>query len=256
MQLRAYLRLLRDHIGLLVLGVVLAGGLAFGLTPRTPTYTSRATLYIGTRSIDLGANSRDLTYDRVAALDRLSHTFAAMIPTEPIAAQALDRSGLARSPSSVVSATTATVGDQTNLLYIDVKDKSPVVAQRLANGLADSFVSAVQQFEPNTQPPAEGTVPALPVYIFERARLPTAPDPSALPVNVTIAAILGLGLVASGILLADHLDVTVRGYADAERRLRLPVLGVMPRFAAEGATLSAPVGPRSTPGRQLRRLDV
>ncbi|MBV8305822.1 MAG: hypothetical protein JOZ04_16570 [Acidimicrobiia bacterium] len=251
MQLRAYLRLLRDHIGLLVLGVVVAGALAFVLTPRTPIYTARSTLYIGTRSIDLGANSRDLTYDRVAALDRLSHTFAAMIPSEPIASAAIDRTGLSRSASSVAAATTATVGDQTNLLYIDVKDKSPVVAERLANGLADSFVSAVQQFEPNTQPPAEGAVPALPVYIFERARLPSSPDPTALPVNVTIAAILGLGLMASGILLADHLDVTLRGYADAERRLHLPVLGVMPRFSGDGGVVAAPVAER-----RLRRVNV
>jgi capsular polysaccharide biosynthesis protein len=253
MQLRAYLRLLRDHIGLLVLGVVVAGGLAFLLTPRTPMYTARSTLYIGTRSIDLGANSRDLTYDRVAALDRLSHTFAAMIPSEPIAAQALDRAGLARSPASVVAATTATVGDQTNLLYVDVTDKSPVVAERLANGLSDSFVSSVQQFEPSAQAPAEGAVPALPVYTFERARLPSSPDPTALPVNITIAAILGLGLTASGILLADHLDVTVRGYADAERRLRLPVLGVMPRFSGDRVVISAG-GPSEE--RQLRRVDV
>jgi capsular polysaccharide biosynthesis protein len=236
----------------LVLAVVVAGGLAFVLTPRTPQYTARSTLYIGTRAIDTSANSRDLTYDRVAALDRLAHTFAAMIPTEPIASEAIDRAGLSRSPSNVVSATTATVGDQTNLLYIDVKDKSPVIAERLANGLADAFVGAVQQFEPNAQPPAEGQVPALPVYIFERARLPSTPDPTALAVNITIAAILGLGLMASGILLADHLDVTVRGYMDAERRLRLPVLGVMPRFSGDGVV----VAPAPADERPLRRVDV
>jgi capsular polysaccharide biosynthesis protein len=172
-----------------------------------------------------------------------------MIASEPIAAQAIDRTSLARSPASVVSATTATVGDQTNLLYIDVKDKSPVVAQRLANGLADSFVSAVQQFEPNTQAPTEGAVPALPVYTFERARLPDSPDPNALAVNIVIATILGVGLMASGILLADHLDVTVRGYADAERRLRLPVLGVMPRFGGDVGSSAAAGSFESSPLR-------
>src|SRR3546814_8110350 len=41
----------------------------------------------------------------------------------------------------------------------------PEMAQTLANGLADTFVKDIQEFEPGV---TEGTVPRLPAYVFER----------------------------------------------------------------------------------------
>jgi non-specific protein-tyrosine kinase len=169
-----------------------------------------------------------LTADRVVALDRLTHTFALMIQSEPIASAAIERLRINRSPASVAAATSAATPENTNLLYVMVKDEDPTVAQRLSNALADSFAEAVQQFEPSRT--GEGAVPTVPVTVFEHARLPAVPDPSSLATNMAIAVTLGLGLAVAGILLADHLDVTVKGMSDIERRLKLTVLGVVPLY--------------------------
>lgn len=45
-------------------------------------------------------------------------------------------------------------------------------------------------------------------------------------------ALVGLALAIGGVLLADYLDITVRGIEEAERRLDLPVLGAIPDLAA------------------------
>jgi len=227
MELRAYLRLLADRMVVLVASAILAGVAAYYVSPHKPIYTGRATLYVGDQRIDESPGSRDLSYDRAAALDRLTHTYAVMIDSRPIASAAIARVALDRSPASLVAATSTSQVEGTQLLYVDVHDPDPATAQKLANALADSFVEAIKEFSGQTR---EGAVPTLPAYVFERASLPTAPDPSNLPTNVAIAAILGLGLAIAGVLLADHLDVTIRSVSEAERRLRLPVLGVVPFY--------------------------
>jgi capsular polysaccharide biosynthesis protein len=232
-QLRSYLKLLTDHVGVLVGGVIVTVALAVVFTPHTAVYTARSTLYIGSRAISADPTSRDLTVDRVTALDRLTHTFAAMIASKPLAAQAIDRLRIDKSPAAVVRETTTVPLEQTQLLYVYIHDTSPVVARNLANALADSFTESVQQFEPGRSAPGEGATPTLPAYVFEHATLPSTADPTRLLTNVALAITLGLGIAVAWVLLVDHLDVTIRGAADAERRLKLPVLGVIPRYSPD-----------------------
>src|SRR5207237_8027686 len=98
-------------------------------------------------------------------------------------------------------------------------------------------------------PPApHGPLPTLPAYIFQQARLPTAPQPTGLATNLAVAAVVGLILGVGGVLLADYLDITVRGIEEAERRLDLPVLGAIPELGTAPSQLTG--GP--TPTRQPR----
>src|SRR5438270_645999 len=178
-----------------------------------------------------------------------------MIRSAPVAARAVERAGVPRSADSVVAATTThqigqsntgTGSGGTQLLTIDVTDEDPVVARTLANAMADSFVEEVQNFEP-TAPTSEGSIPALPAYVFERARLPVVPQPTGLVTNLLVAALLGLFLGVGVVLLEDYLDITIRGVEDAERRLGLPVLGAIPQL---GATATTPLRPRREPRPQ------
>ena len=64
--------------------------------------------------------------------------------------------------------------------------------------------------------------------MFEHARLPAAPKSTGLIKNLILdggfALVAALGLA----FLLDYLDVTIKTAAEAERRLELPVLGVIP----------------------------
>lgn len=230
MELRRYLELFRRRWVLIAVITLLAIAAAYQATPRDDRYVARSTLYIGSRTID--PDSRDLSSDRAAALDRLVLTFGVMIDSEPIATRAIGLTGISRSAPGVVAATTATPEPATQLLYIDVVDSDPAAAQAIANGLADAFVEAVQDFEPGTSA-GEGDVPVLPAYIFERARLPTVPTPNGLTQNLVLGGLLGLGAAAALVLLLEYLDVSVKSAEDAERLLDLPVLGVIPSLGDE-----------------------
>lgn len=230
MELRRYLTILRSRAWLILVTVLLAGSSGYTLASGPAQYVARSTLYVGSRSISLDPSSGELSNDRASAIDRLVLTFSYMVDSEPIARRAAEDLGLDRSATEIVKATEAAPVTATQLLYVDVTDPDPGVAQDLANGLADAFVQAVQEFEPGD---LEGAVPRLPAYVYQRAALPTEPKPNDALKTVLLASIFGL-LAAGGIVFVlDYLNVTVRSAFDAEHRLELPVLGVIPALGAE-----------------------
>lgn len=218
---------------LILVTTVLAAGVGFAVSSSEPTYVARATIYVGSRSAE---PSTDLTSDRLAALDRLVLTFSKMIDSDTIAERAIKKLDLDRSADAVVTATNVRAEPFTQLLYVEVSDQDPAAAQSLANALTDEFVDAVQDYEPGTTAPSdgEGSVPRLPAYVFERARLPTEAQPSTQLTTVVLATVLGLLASCAVAFLLDYLDVSLRSAADVERRLELPVLGVIPAFGDAG----------------------
>jgi len=233
MELRRYLALLRSRW--LVIVLLAAVGLmgAYATTPQSTKYTATSTLYIGSRIISTEGSESDLSGDKALALERLSRTFAIMIDTPTIAAQALARTDVDRSVDEIADATTALSQFGTQLLDISVTDTDPAVATALANGLADSFVESVQDYEPESPQQAEGALPTLPAYVFQRASLPTEPNDTNLMFNLVVGLIIGTLTGVGLVLLLDYLDITVHDSHDAEERLGLAVLGVIPTFGDE-----------------------
>lgn len=236
MELLHILSILRKRLLLLVLAAVVGATLGWAVTSREPTYVATSTIYVGSRQIEFDDSSQ-LNESRNRALDRFVLTFATMIDSETIAQQALQRTGIQRSASSVVEATQPQPVPLTQLLYIHVDDRNPTTAQSLANGLAEAFVEAVQQFEPGDDASGgEGELPALPAYIFESAKLPTVPQPSGAARNMMLGAVLALVATVGATLAFAFLDLRVRTPEDVERRVDLPVLASVPVLAVVSQT--------------------
>jgi capsular polysaccharide biosynthesis protein len=226
LELRRYLTVLRGRIWLILITTFVAGAVAYVTSDSAPLYSTRSTLYVGSTSIDVDPDRGELSNDRTLALQSIALTFSKMIDSQPIAARAIERLDLDVTADHVVAATQATHELGTQLIYIDVTDPDPAVAHALANGIADAFVEIVQEFEPTNA--AEGDVPRLPAYVFERAQLPQAPQATGQLRTVLLGMMFGF-LVGAGLaFLLDYLDLSVRTSADVERLLELPVLGVIP----------------------------
>lgn len=73
-----------------------------------------------------------------------------------------------------------------------------------------------------------GAVATNNISIVDRAQVPTAPSKPNLLVNLVIAAILGLGLGVLAAFVLEALDETIATPEDAEQKLGVPVLGVIP----------------------------
>lgn len=78
-----------------------------------------------------------------------------------------------------------------------------------------------------------GGVTANNISIVDRATPPRQPSKPSMMLNMALAALLGLGLGVLVALLAEALDETLATPDDVERKLGVPVLGVIPLLDKE-----------------------
>ena len=231
MEILTYLRVLRRRWPLVVLTVAVALGLAYAAAPRTKVYAATSTVVVGPRQLSTDPNRTDFSGDLTNGLVNLTATYAVLLDSEVVAQDAIRRAGVRRAPAAVVDATTATAVPATQVLQVRVVDPVPALAQALATEMAAAFVERVTSLTPNS--PAVGSPPAVPVYLYQPAGLPVAPQPLGTRSRLATAGVFGLLAAVGAVLLLEHLDLSVRSVADAERRLGLPVLGAIPLLADE-----------------------
>jgi len=221
--LRNFIRLLRDQWKLILLVAAVAAGASAALTMRTtPLYASSVTFYV---------SAQTNTSDPISAYqgDLLSQqevqSFAELLHGPTLVRSVVNDLGLQVAPGEIAAEISTRPIPQTVLLSATVTDPSPRRAQRIAESIGTQFTTLVATLE---QPPGGGT-PPVSVTVVAQPDLPTAPvspDPFR---NVSMA--LALGLLA-GIALAAavrSLDTRIKS-ADglaAETGGR-PVLGVIP----------------------------
>jgi capsular polysaccharide biosynthesis protein len=229
MELRRYGAMLLKRWLLILVTVAVAIGIAVVVTPRKALYTAQSTIVVGPRQYSFGATTNGAipSADQAVGIGYLLQTYADLIPTEPIAADAVAATGVPRSAPQVAAETHAAPVANTQLLVVSVTDPEPAIAEQLATGVATAFVNKVQSFK-SADASSAGSLPSIPVYVFEPAQLPTAPHSTGLLRNVIVAAIFGLLAALAVVALAEYLDVTIKTPEDAERRLGLPVLGTIP----------------------------
>lgn len=228
MDLRDYLQLLLRRRIVLVVAVVVGVAIAYSATDRTSRYETSATLLVSPERFSLETEGSNISFDRIAVIDRLLFTYSRMIKSDRVGIGAAELLNLERSPQSIIGSVSAEVVNGTQLLRITGTDTNPATARDITNAVAQSFIDAVNS--PSDTPTEEGgNIPGgVPVSIFEAAAVPSQPLSTGLLGNVLLGAVFGL-LVAAGVCIAvDALDVTVRSVHDAEHRLGVPVLGTVP----------------------------
>jgi len=190
-------------------------------------YEAQSQLYVGSRSVDLDPESQDVSGNRAAGLSFLASSFADMLDTRTVAEGALARTDVPMTVDEVEDAVSATAAPASQLVTITVVDENPAVAAALANGVADEFVSLLQEQE-DLQAGPDNDAQVAPVSVFERAVLPTEPLSSPLTRNVLLATIFGTFVAIGVVVLLEYLDLTIKNADDAQNRLQLPVLGALP----------------------------
>ncbi len=222
MELRRYLRVLRQHL-LLILATVLIGAvIGFATTSKAHVYKATATIYVGARDLSTNAQQFYGTF----GLDQVVTTFAQMIPSPVIAESVIHSTHLPLNPTSVAKHTAATARLNTTLIDVTVTNNDPHDAQLLANGIVNTFTAKVNTY--NGSQNAPGTLPSEPAYVYQPAALPTSPLSTGTSKHVLLGALLGLVVAILAAFLRDYLDLSIRSADDAERRLGLPVLGSIP----------------------------
>ena len=140
MELRQYITLARRYLWLILLTTLLAGGTSYYYSRgMTPIYAATAVL-----QIDLANDPRNDIASSLYAGEMLSKTYVEFIRSPKVVGMALTALGLPAEPQDVAGmagSVSASVVRDTQLIRITAMNADRLLAQNLANQVADAFIA-------------------------------------------------------------------------------------------------------------------
>jgi polysaccharide biosynthesis transport protein len=217
LDLRSLLDVARRRAWLLLLAGVLAGATSYYFSNQlTPIYRATTTILVN-QSQAPGS----VLYNDVLASERLTSTYAELVPRRPMLTQVRDKLSLPIDEDELSRRVSVRPIRDTQLLRIAVDHEDPAFAALIANTLADVFIADNAQ-QLGSRP---GTV-----SIAEVAEEPSSPSSPNVRLNTILASILGLMLGGAAIFLLEYFDDTVKSPEDIEKATGLITLGTVTRF--------------------------
>lgn len=209
MELRQYLQIVRKWLWLIILGTLLAGGVAYGVSSQaTPVYGATTTLLIRTSS-----DGRD-THGTMLVNQYLAATYRELLTKRPIIEAAGLNLDLAPSAiDELVTRVRVWVVPNTSLVRLAVEHSDPRLAMELANEIVSVFVQAQRE---------SGRGDSKDISVVEPASQPAAPVAPRTLFNTLAAAIGGCGLAIGIAFLIEYLDDTLSTAEDIDQNLSLP----------------------------------
>ncbi|MEX1254310.1 MAG: polysaccharide biosynthesis tyrosine autokinase [Dehalococcoidia bacterium] len=225
MELARYLRLARRWWWLMLVGLLVGAGTAWGISQlMTPVYSTSATLLVNQTQ-----TPGTIAYNDILTSERLTKTYSELITKRPVLEEVIADLGIDIGPDELASMIGVEVVRDTQLLRLSVEDSDPILARRLANASARAFIEVNQE----DQLTRSGSV-----SIVEPAVSPGAPISPRTTMNTLLGAFAGLLLAAAAALLYEYLDDTVKTPEDVEVAAGgLATLGGVARFPRRRGTI-------------------
>jgi Mrp family chromosome partitioning ATPase len=215
----------------LLCGAIGAGS-AYAVSKRQPPVYRASTLLVVNQQ-----SSKGDPYSNLLASNQLVQTYLHLIRTPPVVDRAASQAGGISGANLEADLRVSNPGISTQIIQIQVDDRSPRRAADLANAVANSFLT-VQRSVLHTNN----------VRVFEAAVPPTKPDHPVPRLYAEIGGLAGLLLAAALVLLLEFLDDRIRTTVDVEEATGLIPLGTLHNQRKERLLLtsngSAPVAER------------
>lgn len=222
MELKDYVRLLRNHWRGVVLIVVVCVVLGAIWTATRPTiYAANADGFVTTTSADesgsMASVNDSLAKSRAASYLEIARSRA-------VAEKVIADLGLNESPASLVTKIEAAQPQNTVLIKITARAGTPEQAQELADAWVASLADAVKELQ---DPKGRGTA-ALRITPFEAAALPTSPvSPDPLR-NTALSLLLGALLGFGYAVVRGTFDRRLMSKREIEEKFSVSVVGQIP----------------------------
>ena len=245
MDLRDYLRVLRTSWALLLIGLLLGIGAAFGVNSLlTPQYTVSTQLFVsttGTDDLTTALQGSYLAEGKVAS-------YAQLLQSKQLATDVLDDTGLDLSPQDLIGRIGVEILSDTTILDVTVTDTSPERALAIARSIDREFQALVEELE---TPQGEQESPVR-VTVVATPELPGGPSSPAREANMILGAVQGLLLAAFVAVVRDRLDTTVKDDDTAQTLAGAPVVGHLP-MSDELSGTAPPEAHRMSPAAEAVR---
>ncbi len=250
MDLKDYLRILRENWLPIVLITLLGLGLAAGATALTqPKYTASTQVFV---AVGGGDSATEILQGSSFSEKRVT-SYVSLAKSPRVLQPVIDELGLDTTAEELAETVTANAPLQTVLINIGATHTDPERAAQIADATAESLIRTVGEVE---TPEASGE-PLVDLSVVDEARIPDTPSSPRTLLNLALGLVIGAALGVAYALLKTILDTRIRRREDVERITDAPVLGVVAedRTAEDERLLTVDAstwGPRAESYRQLR----
>lgn len=177
------------------------------------------TAYGASSTLLIALRADNQSFDTVQASQAVARSYAEIIGSPNIAAEAAKELDPATSSSDIRSATSFEVLPETQLLKINASAPTPERAKLIADTYANVFIRHAKALETTTQAS---------VSLADPAPLSGSPSQPRPRLYMAVAAILGFVLGCGLAMLRDRFDRRLRTLADVEHNFDVPVLARIP----------------------------
>ncbi|KPU27359.1 hypothetical protein TR13x_04560 [Caloranaerobacter sp. TR13] len=194
-----------------ILSVVTSGIISYFVLE--PEYQTFATLMVGKPK-----NSEDtIQYSDVLLNQKLVTTYGEIAKSRVVSKEVIKNLKLNLAPEELRKKINVTLVRDTEIIKIEVTDKDPELAAKIANELSNVFMKHVVKIMKIEN-----------VQVIDRAEVPINPVKPKPKLNMAIAGVLGIMISIFIIFFIEYLDNTIKTPEDVERYLDLPVIGIIP----------------------------
>ena len=179
----------------------------------TPIYQTSTQLLISQQQAGAALDNLSIETDL-----QLMGTYSEIIESPVILEQVISQLGLNMSYEELAEKVTVEIAESSQLLNIQVHDADLAAAVEIANRTAEIFEVEV------TELMGVDNVFILSQAVVMDNQTPVSPNP---PLNILLAAVVGLLVGAAVAFILQYLDTTLRGEQDIHDVLGIPVLGAI-----------------------------
>ncbi|MFI9076809.1 polysaccharide biosynthesis tyrosine autokinase [Streptomyces sioyaensis] len=243
MDLHGFLKALARRWPTVAFCLVLGVGAALAATRvSTTVYEAGTQLFVATRA---GQDTAQLNQGQTFSQARVQ-SYTEIVTTRQVTVPVVKELGLRTTPEELASRITAQAPLNTVLIDITVRDTAPRRAARIANAVAQRFMTVVEQLETPKRVPGsqnwtgEETSPVS-LRVTQEAVAPAAPVSPRPLLNLAAGVLGGLLLGAGVVALRETLDTTLKTIEALSEFTELPGLATIPydRSASKQPLVSA-----------------
>lgn len=183
-----------------------------------PVYTSGTKIYVINRE-----NKEITTYSDLQTGAQLTQDYKILVKSRPVTEQVLKDFNLDMTHEQLVSDISVNTPANTRILEIKVKSTDPLLAKKLADGIAEVSVERMMSVMETEK-----------ANIVEYGNIPLLPSSPDIAFNVIAGGICGTVLAVFVLLFLYITDDTVKNPDDVEKYLGITVLGNIPFELAKG----------------------
>lgn len=199
-------------ISITLVAMIISGVVSYFLI--TPEYKSSTQILVNQAKDDEALYN----YNEVQTNIQLINTYSIILKSAAILNDVKSDLNLDISISQLNNKISVESAQNSQVMTISVTDSNPKIALDIANKTAEVFEKEIKELM------KVDNVSILPLADDQENQSPVSPNP---PLNIVIAAIVGLIIGIGLAFLLEFLDSTVKTEQDIEKILGLPVLGTI-----------------------------